>query len=47
MEAVDKFESYGQSNVPDQGDDHAPKATRICSAIIPKLDFIKKATIEK
>ena len=46
MEAVDKFYSYGRTNVPDQS-----MITNQGNAYLqkeyPKLDFIKKATIEK
>jgi peptidyl-prolyl cis-trans isomerase A (cyclophilin A) len=46
MEVVDKFESYGRNNVPDQG-----MITNEGNAYLqrdyPKLTVIKKATIEK
>jgi peptidyl-prolyl cis-trans isomerase A (cyclophilin A) len=46
MEFVDKFYTYGKQNVPDQGE-----ITKSGNAYLqkeyPKLDYIKKATIEK
>ena len=46
MEAVDKFETYGRNNVPDQGE-----ITKSGNAYLqkeyPKLTVIKKATLEK
>jgi len=46
MEFVDKFYSYGKQNVPDQSE-----ITKSGNAYLqkeyPKLDYIKKATIEK
>ena len=46
MEAVDKFYSYGRQNVPDQGLITA-EGNAYLQRDYPKLDFIKKATIEK
>ena len=46
METVDKFESYGRNNVPDQGMITA-EGNAYLQRDYPKLDFIKKATIEK
>jgi peptidyl-prolyl cis-trans isomerase A (cyclophilin A) len=46
MEFVDKFYSYGKQNVPDQGE--ITKSGNVyLQKEYPKLDFIKKATIEK
>jgi peptidyl-prolyl cis-trans isomerase A (cyclophilin A) len=46
MEAVDKFHSYGRQNVPDQGLITA-EGNAYLQRDYPKLDYIKKATIEK
>lgn len=46
MEAVDKLYSYGKSNVPDQSMITA-EGNAYLQRDYPKLDFIKKATIEK
>jgi len=46
MEVVDKFESYGRNNVPDQGLISA-EGNAYLQRDYPKLTFIKKATIEK
>lgn len=46
MEAVDKFYSYGKQNVPDQGLITA-EGNAYLQRDYPKLDFIKKATVEK
>ncbi|MBM3807621.1 MAG: peptidylprolyl isomerase [Acidimicrobiia bacterium] len=46
MEAVDKFESYGRNNVPDQGLITA-EGNAYLQRDYPKLTVIKKATIEK
>jgi peptidyl-prolyl cis-trans isomerase A (cyclophilin A) len=45
MEAVDKFYSYGRQNVPDQGMITA-EGNAYLQKDYPKLDYIKKATIE-
>jgi peptidyl-prolyl cis-trans isomerase A (cyclophilin A) len=45
MEAVDKFESYGRNNVPDQGMLTA-EGEAYLKRDYPKLTIIKKATIE-
>ena len=45
MEAVDKFESYGRNNVPDQGMLTA-EGEAYLKRDYPKLTVIKKATIE-
>ena len=45
MEAVDKFYSYGRQNVPDQSLITA-EGNAYLQRDYPKLDFIKKATIE-
>jgi len=45
MEAVDKFESYGRNNVPDQGMLGA-EGEDYLKRDYPKLTVIKKATIE-
>ena len=46
MEAVDKFYTgYGRNNVPDQGQITA-EGNKYLLASYPKLDYIKKATIE-
>ena len=45
MEAVDKFESYGRNNVPDQGMITA-EGEAYLKKDYPKLTVIKKATIE-
>lgn len=45
MEAVDKFYTYGRQNVPDQGRITA-EGNAYLQKEYPKLDFIKKATIE-
>ena len=46
MEFVDKFYSYGKQNVPDQGE--ITKSGNVyLQKEFPKLDYIKKATIEK
>jgi len=46
MEFVDKFYSYGKQNVPDQGE--ITKSGNVyLQKEYPKLDYIKKATIEK
>lgn len=45
MEAVDKFYSYGRQNVPDQGQITA-EGNAYLQKEYPKLDYIKKATIE-
>ena len=45
MEAVDKFESYGRNNVPDQGMITA-EGNAYLQKDYPKLTVIKKATIE-
>jgi peptidyl-prolyl cis-trans isomerase A (cyclophilin A) len=46
MEAVDKFETYGRNNVPDQGMITA-EGNAYLQKDYPKLTVIKKATIEK
>jgi len=46
MEAVDKLYTYGKSNVPDQSMISA-EGNAYLQRDYPKLDFIKKATIEK
>ena len=46
MEAVDKLYTYGKSNVPDQSMVSA-EGNAYLQRDYPKLDFIKKATIEK
>ena len=46
MEVVDKFESYGRNNVPDQGMITA-EGIAYLQKDYPKLTVIKKATIEK
>jgi peptidyl-prolyl cis-trans isomerase A (cyclophilin A) len=46
MEFVDKLYSYGKSNVPDQSMISA-EGNAYLQRDYPKLDFIKKATIEK
>jgi len=46
MEAVDKFYSYGKQNVPDQSS-ITNEGNAYLQKEYPKLDFIKKATIEK
>jgi peptidyl-prolyl cis-trans isomerase A (cyclophilin A) len=46
MEAVDKLYSYGKANVPDQSMITA-EGNAYLQKEYPKLDFIKKATIEK
>ena len=46
METVDKFESYGRNNVPDQGMITA-EGNAYLQKDYPKLTVIKKATIEK
>ena len=46
MEVVDKFESYGRNNVPDQGMITA-EGNAYLQKDYPKLTVIKKATIEK
>jgi peptidyl-prolyl cis-trans isomerase A (cyclophilin A) len=45
MEAVDKFESYGRNNVPDQGI-LTTEGEAYLKRDYPKLTVIKKATIE-
>lgn len=45
MEAVDKFYSYGRQNVPDQGQ-ITSEGNAYLQKEYPKLDYIKKATIE-
>jgi cyclophilin family peptidyl-prolyl cis-trans isomerase len=45
MEAVDKFESYGRNNVPDQGM-LTSEGEAYLKRDYPKLTVIKKATIE-
>jgi len=45
MEAVDKLYSYGRSNVPDQGM-ITTEGNAYLQKEYPKLDYIKKATIE-
>jgi peptidyl-prolyl cis-trans isomerase A (cyclophilin A) len=45
MDAVDKLYSYGRQNVPDQGMITA-EGNAYLQKDYPKLDFIKKATIE-
>jgi peptidyl-prolyl cis-trans isomerase A (cyclophilin A) len=45
MEAADKLYSYGKCNVPDQGQITA-EGNAYLQKEYPKLDFIKKATIE-
>jgi len=47
MDLVDMlYKGYGSSNVPDQGRITAEGNTYLMKEY-PKLDFIKKATIEK
>ncbi len=46
MAVVDKLHSYGNSNVPDQGR-ITNEGNLYLAAQYPKLDYIKKATIEK
>ncbi|HYE88557.1 MAG TPA: peptidylprolyl isomerase, partial [Vicinamibacterales bacterium] len=46
MEVVDKFETYGSNNVPDQSMITA-EGNAYLQRDYPKLTFIKKATIEK
>jgi peptidyl-prolyl cis-trans isomerase A (cyclophilin A) len=46
MEFVDKFYTYGKQNVPDQGQITA-QGNAYLQKEYPKLDYIKKATIEK
>jgi peptidyl-prolyl cis-trans isomerase A (cyclophilin A) len=46
MEFVDKFYTYGKQNVPDQGQITA-EGNAYLQKEYPKLDYIKKATIEK
>jgi peptidyl-prolyl cis-trans isomerase A (cyclophilin A) len=46
MEAVDKFETYGRNNVPDQGE-ITKEGNAYLQRVYPKLTVIKKATIEK
>jgi len=45
MAAVDKLHSYGKDNVPDQGR-IINEGNAYLNQVYPKLDFIKKATIE-
>jgi len=45
MEIVDKFETYGRNNVPDQGMITA-EGNAYLQRDYPKLTVIKKATIE-
>ena len=45
MDAADKLYSYGKSNVPDQGQITA-EGNAYLQKEYPKLDFVKKATIE-
>jgi peptidyl-prolyl cis-trans isomerase A (cyclophilin A) len=46
MEVVDKFETYGRNNVPDQGE-ITKEGNAYLQRAYPKLTVIKKATIEK
>jgi hypothetical protein len=46
MAAVDKLHSYGKENVPDQGR-IINEGNAYLQKEYPRLDYIKKATIEK